>query len=282
MNDYGPEIEALIRQTFEENYELLRLEGAGALSPDVKETALQQVLLYWRKMREVAQTITDTEVKLSLPGQRTREGHEFAIHGVVDIVRDKDHTVMYDIKTHDAEYVRANIELYEQQLNVYAYIWQELHSQPLDETAVIATDFPERIKEALNSGDEARLAYELEAWNPLVPIPFDVDGVQATIEGFAEVVDAIEEGGFCPPPVEDLRKRLRGSDTLFATRVCRNCDARFSCASYREYAPRGRGQFERRFQEYFSDFGTGLEQDTWRTVNLSAAPDAGDLTRDYG
>jgi hypothetical protein len=75
----------------------------------------------------------------------------------------KNRTVMYDVKTHDAEYVRVNRKLYEQQLNVYAYIWQELRGQPLDETAVIATDFPEGIKQALNSGDEAQLAYELEA-----------------------------------------------------------------------------------------------------------------------
>lgn len=282
MNDDDTQIEAFIRDMFEENYELLRLEGAGALAPDSKETALQQVLLYWRKMRDVAESVTDAEVKLNLPGQETPKGHGFASEGVVDIVRDQDHTVMYDIKTHDVEYVRANKDLYEQQLNVYAYIWQELRGHPLDETAVIATDYPEGVKEALSSRDEEQLAHALDEWDPLVRVPFDMARVQAKIDEFAEIVDAIEDGDFAPRPVEDLRERWPGSNTLFATRVCRNCDARFSCSSYRRYALRGRGRVERRFREYFSDLGTDIEQENWRTVNLDAAPDTAELMSDFG
>jgi hypothetical protein len=282
MSNYDAEIQAFIRDMFEENYELLRLEGAGGLSPDAKETALQQVLLYWRKMREVAESITDTEVKLSLPGQETLEGRGFTIQGVVDIVREKGRTIMYDIKSHDAEYVRANRELYEKQLNVYAYIWQELRGQPLDEAAVIATDFPESIKEALSSRDGERLAQALEKWDPLVPIPFDMASVQATTKEFADVVDAIEAREFAPRPAEDLGERMHGSETLFVTRVCGNCDARFSCSSYRRYALRGRGRVERRFREYFSNLGTDVAQDDWRTVNLNAARDAAELVRDFG
>ena len=61
----------------------------------------------------------------------------------MDIVREDDRVVMYDIKTHDTEAIKANIEDYERQLNVYAYIWQNLRGQRLDETAVICTQLPE-------------------------------------------------------------------------------------------------------------------------------------------
>ena len=55
---------------FEQNYEELRLESGQAVAPDVKQTALNQVLLYWRKLRAIAEGVTDTEVHLSLPRQR--------------------------------------------------------------------------------------------------------------------------------------------------------------------------------------------------------------------
>jgi hypothetical protein len=280
MSDYDAEIETFIRDAFEKNYELLRLEGAGALAPDARDTALQQVLLYWRKMRDVAESVTHTEVKLSLPGQKTPQGREFAITGVVDIVRDNERTVMYDIKTHDAQYVRDNEPLYRQQLNVYAHIWQELRGEPLDETAVIATDYPPDVKEALLSLDQAKIDHELQKWEPLIPITFDRSSVQATIDEFATTVDAIEDGDFAPPPAEKLREQ-RGSKTLFATRICRNCDARFSCSSYRRYALQGRGQTDHDFRRYFNDLGPDLDQENWRTANLNAARDIGELARDF-
>lgn len=116
------DIEAQIREMFEENYELLQYEGGHALTQDVKNAALRQVLLYWQTMRDVAENVTDTEVKLNLPDQMTPKGRKYGIEGVVDIIRENDRTVMYDIKTHDAHYVNANKALYEKQLNVYAYM----------------------------------------------------------------------------------------------------------------------------------------------------------------
>ena len=50
---------------------------------------------------------------------------------MVDIVREHDRTTMYDIKTHDPEFIEANKDFYQQQLNVYAYIWQNLRAQGL-------------------------------------------------------------------------------------------------------------------------------------------------------
>jgi len=89
----------------------------------------------------------DAMVKLS--------AYDFSIYGgiegVVDIVREEGRTTMYDIKTHDLDTIHGNLELYEQQLNVYAHIWRHLRGQELDETAIISTSFPSAVKEALNS-----------------------------------------------------------------------------------------------------------------------------------
>ena len=269
------EIEALIREAFERNYERIRAESGGALAPETKQAALDQVLLYWRKLRDVAERITETEVRLNLPQQRTPNGREFAIEGVVDIVRDDDCTIMYDIKTHDAEYVRANCNIYEEQLNVYAHIWSHLRGQPLDQTAVIATDFPVEVKEALASGDPARLARTLEDWEPVVDIPFSAEKVEATIRAFGEVVDAIEAGAFAPPPVERLKERADlNSRRQFATRVCINCDARFSCDSFRAYAAETTSRdLQRDFLPYFVDLETDLEREARFAAGLAASTD---------
>jgi hypothetical protein len=270
INQPDAEVEEFIRQAFAENAELLRFEGGHSLAPAAQEAALQQVLLYWRKLRDVAEKVTETEVKLNLPAQTTPKGRKFGIEGVVDIVRENERTVMYDIKSHDVHYVRANTEFYEQQLNVYAYIWQHVRNQLLDETAIIATAYPEAVGEALLNQDEAALAKALETWDPVVAINFDPNRVEATIQDFGCTVDQIEEGAFAPPPVEKLKSRLAGAGVLFATQVCTECDARFSCAAYRSYvqgAERAKG--EKHLQQYFNDYGRELEQEVWRTAGLS-------------
>jgi len=252
------DIESFIEAVFEENYEQLRLESGHAITSFVKEAALNQVLIYWRKLNDIAERVTDTEVQLSLPGRETPRGREFTIEGVVDIVRDNDRVVMYDIKTHDADYVRANIELHEQQLNVYAHIWEEVRRQPLDEAAIIATNYPESVKHALTTGDPAILNYALSRWEPVVPISYDAARKDRTLYEFGQIVDEIEEGQFEPPPVERLQEKLPGArEERFAVRVGRNCDARFSCSAYRTYAGAVTHLAERGMS-YFATIKAGL------------------------
>lgn len=157
---------------------------------------------------------------------------------------------MYDIKTHDGDYVRQNRALYEKQLNVYAHIWQELRGQPLDETAVIATSFPERLEKAIKAGNPDEIVNAMEHWDPVIQIPLNKKNVKDTIADFGRVVDAIEDRTFAPAPLKVLQRKEGGS--LFATRVCRNCDARFSCSSYRAYASTSRARKETRFTELFA------------------------------
>jgi hypothetical protein len=148
------EMQDFLQQSYYQNYDLLRLESGIALSPEVKQAGMQQVLFYWQKMRDVAFNVSEIEVRLSLPGQESPKERVFGIEGVVDIVRESGKTIIYDIKTHDVDYVRSHIELYEDQLNVYAHIWKELQKQPLDGTAVICTEFPAEVKDALKNGTD--------------------------------------------------------------------------------------------------------------------------------
>jgi hypothetical protein len=280
---FDQEMDAFIREAFAQNFEELRLDSGHAVTPDVSQAALNQVLLYWRVLRQVAENVTDTEVRLSLPSQETPRGRDYTIEGVVDILQDNDRTVMYDIKTHNADYVRANLDLYEQQLNIYAYIWSELRKQKLDGMAVVATEYPEAVRNALASENEDELAYALAQWEPLVPIEFDPRRVEETIREFGQVVDAIEDNRFAPRKMEDLKEILPGPRKIrFATLICVNCDARFSCSSYRQYAWLGGTKAsDKAIAQYLQEALGDAEQESWRTANLEASPTADDLGRDF-
>jgi hypothetical protein len=244
-----PITEQQLREMFDQNFERLRLENGHSLAPAVKDVAWEQILLYWKKLRPIAESVTDTEVKLNLPNQLTPKKRNFCIEGIVDIVREDKKVTMYDLKTHDVAFVKTHLELYSDQLNVYAYIWQNLRGERLDDTAIIATQVPESVSVAVRSGDRAAIERALSDWEPIVPVAFDRKNVNRTIAEFAETVDAIEDHDFSPPTIDILREREGGRGT-FATRVCRNCDVRFSCSSYRRYAVR----FADRAWTKFADF----------------------------
>lgn len=271
---YDLEIEEKIREFFEENYELIQLEGGHGLSNDVKMYALNQVIFYWRKLKDIAEKVTDTEVRLTLPDQRTSKNRRFTIEGIVDVVKEGDETWMYDIKTHDPEYVRSNKDLYEKQLNVYAYIWQHLRENPLHHCAVISTAYPRDLKRAIQTQDLARMQYIMDKWNPVIEIPFDEKRVEETVKDFADIVDLIEDHVFSPASVEELGKKAQGTNTLFATRVCRNCDARFSCSSYRKYVIENTGGNYGNYHKYFKeDFGNEEDHEDWLNAGLQELPE---------
>jgi len=278
-------IEAFIRDAYYQNFELLRHESGSSLSPETREAGLNQVLLYWMRLRDVAERVTDAEVRINLPNQRSPQGRLFGIEGVVDIIREDDKTVMYDIKTHDADYVRQNLDLYAMQLSLYAYVWQQLRGQPIDATAIIAIVYPEEVRDAIPPGkivseltpeEWKKLEAASNDWQPLIEIDFTAASVQEAIHKFGEVVDCIENHQFAPPTLEQLKTVWQPSKELFATRVCRNCDARFSCTSYRAYAQKRAPKNWRlvEFAQYFyDDFGDEAAQEDWLAANLNAAPD---------
>jgi len=262
------EIEKRIEEYFNENYELLRLEGGHALTYEGRQNAFNQVLYYWKKLNSIAKKVTDTEVKLTLPEQETPKGRKFSIEGIVDIVREDDETWMYDIKTHDPDYVKTHKELYEKQLNIYSHIWQNLRKNELDHTAIIATTLPAPLRTAIQSGDDKHLESELLKWEPLIDIPFKEEHIKETINDFACVVDKIEDSEFSPPPLKTLEEKMEGTNIRFATRVCRNCDARFSCSSFREYVHSMGAKSHSHFNKYFEDLGDEVDQEEWKGANL--------------
>lgn len=271
-------LEEFIIDSFNQNYERMRMEGGHALSPEVKNQALYQVLMYYQKLKGIAETVTDTEVKLTLPQKTSPQGNKFTIEGVVDIIRDMEteETTMYDIKTHDAEFVSKNKEQYESQLNVYSYIWQELRQKRLDKTAVVATQYPRALKKALDEGNEKKIERELEKWNPVIELPFNQKNVEDTIHEFGCVVDKIEGREFSPPPYQVLNEKIEGTRQKFAARVCLNCDARFSCDSFREYSQKS-GTYTNGFSEYISNLGAKEDVEAFTNANALQQPAPEDI-----
>jgi hypothetical protein len=262
------EINTLIEELFEENYQIEQVSSGSFLTEEIKQLALLEVKMYYKRLKDIAEKVTHTEVKLTLPDQKTDSGRTFTIEGVVDIVKEDDDTWMYDIKTHDAVYINANKDFYEQQLNIYAHIWQNLRKEKLNHTAVISTHIPNKLKDALHGNDDALIRLEFERWNPLIELPFKPEKVDETIKDFATVVDLIEGKQFIPTSVEKLRAKFEGTSSTFGTFVCRNCDARFSCNSFRDYILGSRQTLKGNFQKYFDQFVPETEQEEWVNTHL--------------
>ncbi|MFM7204553.1 MAG: hypothetical protein ACKO6N_27585 [Myxococcota bacterium] len=276
-------LETFIREAFEANFERLREESGRAITPDVKAAALEQVLLYWRKLRALAEQVTETEVHLVLPEQRSPAGRRYTLEGVVDILRQEPAAILYDVKTYlDADAAREHVDPHYRQLNVYAHIWQTLRSQALDHLAIIATRPTRSLKHAMSTGDTRRIDAAFTAWSPVLDIRVQQQVVEEVIADFGRVVDEIEERHFAPPDVEVLRAPSRpGGRIVFGTDVCLNCDARFSCSSYRQFVLRSQQaqRPEAVLNYYLSDFGNDQLKDEWLDANLTTldrAPDLGE------
>lgn len=112
----------------------------------------------------------------------------------------------------------------------------------------------------------------MELWNPLVEIPLNQEKVQDTIDGFSATVDAIESKKFKPPKVETLLEKVGTTRQKFGTRVCRNCDARFSCTSYRNFVISTNTRTGLDFKTYFTDFGSDDEKAETVSLSLEVAP----------
>ncbi|WP_299515690.1 PD-(D/E)XK nuclease family protein [uncultured Rummeliibacillus sp.] len=228
------DMELQLREWFDDNYEELKLAGGHALSTRVKKIAFQHILQYWRKMKEIANEVTDTELTLTLSKQKSPLGREYSVKGNVDLLRTENTFYMYDIKTESPDNIKDNLEKYKGQLNLYAKMYYDLYGDPMAKAAIIATGQTESLKEAWNSGDEKKVNEELKKWNPFIEIPVDKDSTSELLQIFGDTVDKIEEQQFSPPNEEELQKKKRQNKN-FAQHVCDNCDGRFSCPSFKNY-----------------------------------------------
>lgn len=261
------ELEKKIDEFFEQNYEMIRAEGNRPLTPDMRKKAKDQVKEYWRKLKHIATRITDTEVRLTLPEQKTPEGRRFAIEGIVDIVREEEETWMYDLKTQEKEMIEENIQDFINQLNVYTHIWQNLRENTVDKLAIISTSVPRDLQQATKDNNLAARSHYLKLWDPIIEVPFQQEGVNQMIQAFGEVVDHIENKEFDAPPLEKLEERFATTRGSFANKICRFCDARYSCTSYRAYASK---KFTRGFdfRHYFEEDQDENVQEEYLEGNL--------------
>lgn len=265
MND---DFEAQIKILFDENYEFLKAEGGDVVTEFVRKEAFSQVLQYWKRNRPLIDKITESEVKLTLPGLRTpRKGIPYNLEGVVDIVREGGETWMYDLKTHERAAIESNLDGYKAQLNVYAYIWRGLRGNKLDNTAIISTPLPPALKNAIRSGNDEAIARERAAWDPIIPLGYSENEIERMIEEFGAVVEAIEDHEFQPPPTDRLTLKESKDRNIFAVRVCRNCDIRYSCASFRDYA-KSSDRGNQGFRRYLDDYGTENTAEAFIEGNL--------------
>ena len=114
------EIEEFIRLRLKENLKVMQAETGQRVNQSVVIAAERQALAYWYTMRKLAERITETEVKLSLPECSSPKGRTFTIEGVVDIVQEDAGMSIYDIKTMPRDYVEKNKLEFAMQLNVYS------------------------------------------------------------------------------------------------------------------------------------------------------------------
>jgi len=245
------EMEAFIQEAFEDELRQVEEETGQVANAFARREALRQVLLYWRKLRATAEKVEETEVRLVLPNRTSPAGRRYNLEGVVDIVAEDSGTMMYDLKTHEPEYVRAHPSQYAAQLNVYATIYEELKGRKIDGTGIVSTSLPARLRAALGAHDEAAVERQLADWEPLIRLPFTREGREATIADFGAAVDHIEEGDFAPPSLERLEEDYAGRGKSFGERICQNCDIRYSCSSYRAWRLEGKKLRKDKVLDYF-------------------------------
>ena len=274
------DIEDFIKLRLKENLKLMQAETGQRVNQNVVIAAERQALAYWHTMHLLAEKITETEVKLSLPECSTPKGRTFTIEGVVDIVKEDSGMSIYDIKTMPRDYVEKNKLKFAMQLNVYAHILAGLKGYKVKKAAVIATAPADALKRKFNSAPFEAFIGMLKSMDPFVEIPLDEASITDTITKFGEIVDRIQDGDFKPKSVGDLkRKDTEGGKTRqFGTDVCRNCDARFSCSSYRAFRsiPENLKKVKRKdtnIWEFFTDCGEALDVSDELDANTSTGPE---------
>jgi len=274
------DIEDFIKLRLKENLKLMQAETGQRVNQNVVIAAERQALAYWHTMHLLAEKITETEVKLSLPECSTPKGRTFTIEGVVDIVKEDSGMSIYDIKTMPRDYVEKNKLKFAMQLNVYAHILGGLKGVKVKKAAVIATAPADNIKRKFNTAHFKDFIVMLKSMDPFVDIPLNEDSITDTITKFGEIVDRIQDGDFKPKSVDELkRKDTEGGKTRqFGTDVCRNCDARFSCPSYRKFRsiPENLKKVKRKdtnIWEFFTDCGESLDVSDELDANTSTGPE---------
>ena len=261
MSESAKVVDFLI-DAFENNKEIIRSETGRTLNRELSRAALIQILVYWYKLKDVANSVTETEVRLVLADQETDSGTKFNIEGVIDLVQDDEGYFMYDLKSIDRATVLDSLADFTQQLSLYAHIWDGLRDQKLSGASIITTALPskfmEEIKPLIDTNEftadlESKILDILSEWEPVVDVDLSGGRLERFIDDFKSVVDSIENGEFCSPPAEKLLDEIEGTGRKFGSLVCRKCDARYSCNSYRKHISDGKTKAADLFRVYWPE-----------------------------
>jgi hypothetical protein len=113
----------------------------------------------------------------------------------------------------------------------------------------------------------------LSEWNPIIPIGYREDNVEKTLTEFAETVDRIEDCSFDPVAVSVLESTMGSGNAIFGRKICRNCDIRFACESYRTYSLKQRRMSNDDLLGLLADLGEDSEIQGFKTLALEADND---------
>jgi hypothetical protein len=250
------EIKEFIQISFEENYQQLRQEGGHSLSEHILELARRQVYLYWNTLYQTALNVKETEISLTLPAQTSPKNHKFNIFGIVDLIEEDGEVHMYDLKTHDVDYVLEHKEDYKGQLHVYAYVWEKLYERKVDKVSIVAIGENEQLRQERKDWNGPVEDFKPTKWNPVVTFDLEETAITEEINRFGQIVDCIENRQFYPR-VLDVNDQNTKDDVK---RFCSNCDIRFSCPSYTNYAAKA-SKRNKQLQNTFSYYENSAEDE---------------------
>jgi DNA helicase-2/ATP-dependent DNA helicase PcrA len=182
-----------VSRWFESNYMALSKTEHTYLAAPQREAALKQVLRYVDRQQGDWSQIKQAEVDVSLVKP------DYIIEGKIDLIRGEGDTVeIVDFKSErkpDMERMRARLEQYRRQLNIYAHLVEERTGHKVSKMHLYYT------------GEEDGV--------PTITYPYTKSAVEGTVAVFDDTVHKIMKKDF-----------HRCADDL---KVCNECDFRFYC-----------------------------------------------------
>ena len=227
------EAEEKLREFFEANYEYLKETSGHSINEMMRERAFEQVLMYWKKHKDIMLDGDVTSVNFSLSNQKTpNQGIPFSVEGMLNVLEKDGRKSLFEVTTNSREEIEGSIDDYKDELNLFAYELEKTQGQKIDETFVLSTSVPKDVKYALKTKDIPQLKEALEKWNPVVSVQHDALAQENALRKVGEVVEKINACQFDPPPPSALNKKFQDGKPFY-THVCQNCDLRKSCESFR-------------------------------------------------
>ena len=186
------EVEERIREFFDRNYELLRHEGGHVWAEGARRQALEQALLYWRKLKAIATSVTRTEEKLRLRDKsRPRAGRLWSKASSISYVRGPRCGCTTSRRTKSARCVRRPT-ITKTSSTSTPTSGKESFARGSTELPLLQHGCRLNLRERFKAATPRAIREAMDAWQPVVDLPFDEEDVDRTIRDFGRCVDNIE------------------------------------------------------------------------------------------